>query len=146
MRILVQRVNKASVSIEGEVCGSINKGLLVFFAVHKEDVPETTSWLTQKLLNLRIFPDDQDKMNLSLKEIQGEVLIVSQFTLYGDCSKGRRPAFINSAPPEIASNIYNQFVTEVKKELGNVQTGMFAAKMEVQLINDGPATFILEKF
>lgn len=144
MRIVVQRVTSAQVKVSQDICGKIGKGLLVFFGVHKEDKPEDTVWLVNKMLNLRIFQDDAGKMNLSLKEIGAEVLIVSQFTLYGNCANGRRPDFFETAQPETAEKIYDKFVQEVKKELVQVQTGIFGAYMEVSLVNDGPVTFIID--
>lgn len=143
MRIVIQRVKEAKVIVEGKITGSINQGLLVFLGVHKDDLPEQTSWLVQKLVNLRIFTDDQGKMNLSVKDVKGGILLVSQFTLYGNCLEGRRPDFIQAAPPTLAEPIYEKFGLEVVNELGSVQKGVFGAKMEVSLINDGPVTFII---
>lgn len=144
MRVVIQRVKQAAVVVEGETVGEIGKGLLIFFGVHKEDRPEATTWLVNKTLNLRIFQDENGKMNRSLKEIEGEALVVSQFTLYGNCMNGRRPDFISTAAPEKAIPIYEKFVGEIRAELGNCQTGKFGAYMEVSLVNDGPATFIVE--
>jgi D-tyrosyl-tRNA(Tyr) deacylase len=144
MRIVVQRVKKASVTVDGEVCGTIQKGVLVFLGVTHQDTPEQTSWLVNKLVNLRLFPDAQGKMNLGLKEVEGQILVVSQFTLYADCSEGRRPDFANAANGASAEIIYNKFVNEVKVTMGAVQTGKFGASMEVSLVNDGPVTFIIE--
>lgn len=144
MRIVIQRVTSAKVEVEEKIVGSIGKGALVFFGAHKEDSASQTLWLAQKLVNLRIFADSQDKMNLSLLDIQGEVLIVSQFTLYGDCSEGRRPAFTDAAPPEIAKSFYEKFIAEVTEQKLRVQTGMFGARMQVSLVNDGPITLILD--
>lgn len=144
MRVVIQRVKEASVTVEGVVTGRIGKGFLVLFAVHKDDVPESTTWLAQKICNLRIFTDPQGKMNLALKDVGGGVLVVSQFTLYGNCMNGRRPDFIQSASGDTAEAIYDKFVDEIGKEMGSVQTGVFAAKMEVALVNDGPVTFIIE--
>lgn len=143
MRIVIQRVLNAQVSVEGKVVGSIQNGALVLFGVHKEDHPEQTLWLANKLIHLRMFSDAQNKMNLSLLDIEGEVLIVSQFTLYGNCSEGRRPEFTASAPPEIAKTIYEKFIDEVRQHV-KVQTGRFGTAMQVSLINDGPVTFILD--
>jgi len=145
MRAVVQRVLEANVSIDGAVCGSIGKGLLVLLGVHKEDQPDDTTWLVNKLIGLRIFEDQHGKMNLSLQDVAGEMLVISQFTLYGNCANGRRPDFLNAAPPATAIPIYEKFVDEVKKELGKVQTGRFGAYMKVSLVNDGPVTIIVEK-
>lgn len=144
MKVVVQRVKEASVTVNGEVTGQIGKGLLVLFGVKNGDRPEETTWLLNKLVNLRIFSDEQGKMNLSVKEIGGEILLVSQFTLYGDCKNGRRPDFFESAPPDVAEAIYDKFVAEVAREMGKVHTGRFGAMMEVRLINDGPVTLIIE--
>ena len=144
MRLLVQRVKEASVKVDGEICGAIGPGLLVLFGVHKEDTGEEIKWLVNKLVNLRIFRDEQDKMNLSVKDTEGEILVVSQFTLYGNCQNGRRPDFIQSASGEKAKTIYENFVNAVTKEMGSVQTGRFAAYMEVSLVNDGPVTMIID--
>lgn len=143
MRVVVQRVKEARVLVEEKVVGSIGKGLLILFGVHKDDSPKKISWLVQKLVHLRIFPDEEGKMNRSLLDSKGEALVVSQFTLYGNCSEGRRPDFFESAPSALAKPIYETFVEELKKELGKVQTGVFGAYMEVALINDGPVTFII---
>ncbi len=144
MRIVVQRVKEAQVKVEDEVVGKIGKGVLVFFAVHKDDTPDKTLWLAQKLIHLRLFGDERGKMNLCLEEVKGEVLIVSQFTLYGNCIEGRRPDFIESAPPALACPIYEKFVEEVKKYIPKVDTGVFGAYMEVSLVNDGPITFLID--
>ena len=140
MRAVVQRVKKASVEVDGKVVGQINQGLLVLFGVHKDDTPEQTTWLAKKITDLRIFSDAQGKMNLSLLDIQGEILIVSQFTLYGNCHEGRRPSYSDAAPPDKAKAIYEKFVSEFK----NAQTGIFGAYMDVALINDGPVTLIID--
>lgn len=144
MRIIIQRVANAKVEVDGKIVGAIGKGALVLFGVHKNDVPPQTLWLANKLTQLRIFADAEDKMNLSLLDIQGEVLIVSQFTLYGNCSEGRRPAFTDSAPPDLAKKLYEKFIAEVSAQKLKVQTGIFGAKMQVSLLNDGPVTFILD--
>jgi D-aminoacyl-tRNA deacylase len=146
MRLLIQRVKEARVSVNNKICGQINQGLLVFLGVHKDDNPSKTDWLVNKLVNLRIFHDQEDKMNLDIQQTGGNVLLVSQFTLYGNLESGRRPEFTEAALPEPAFLLYEQFVSELTKTLGRpVQTGIFGAIMEVSLINDGPVTFLLER-
>lgn len=144
MKIVLQRVKEAKVVVDGKTVGSIQKGLLALLGIHKEDTPEKIAWGVNKLVNLRIFSDAQDKMNLSLKDIQGEALIVSQFTLYGNCVNGRRPDFMESAPPSLAEALYENFLESLKKEGVKVESGVFGAYMEVSLINDGPVTLLLE--
>lgn len=144
MRLVIQKVKHANVMVDDEVCGKIGPGLLVFLGVHKTDKPENTTWLVNKLLNLRIYEDEGGKMNRSVKEINGEVLIVSQFTLYADCSSGRRPDLFEAASGPEAEIIYNKFVVEVEKDLGRVQTGRFGALMEINLCNVGPITLIID--
>ncbi len=143
MRIVIQRVSEASVDVEGKTVGSIGRGSLVFFGAHRDDQASQIPWLASKLVNLRIFSDAQDKMNLSLLDIQGSLLIVSQFTLYGNCREGRRPSLFDAAPPDQARSLYEEFVAEVKKSVP-VQTGIFGAMMQVKLINDGPVTFLID--
>lgn len=145
MKALIQRVKEASVTINSEVYSAISSGLLVFLGVEKGDSGENAEKLAQKLVSLRIFEDEQGKMNKSLTDIQGEMLVVSQFTLCGDCKKGTRPSFDKSAPPEIAEPLYETFVKKVKALNVPVKTGKFRAMMEVKLINDGPVTFMVEK-
>lgn len=145
MRLVVQRVKESRVHVDGACIGQIEKGLLVYLGIHRNDTFASIPWMVNKLINLRIFEDAQGKMNLSLKETGGEVLVVSQFTLYGNCANGRRPDFLEAARPAEAEALYNQFVEEVRKELGRVQTGQFQATMEVYSINDGPVTFWIEK-
>lgn len=144
MKVLIQRVKQASVTIEGNLYSSINKGILAFVGIEKEDTIEQVQKLAKKVVGLRIFPDENGKMNLSLIDTQGEMLIVSQFTLCGDCKKGTRPSFDKSAHPDLANNLYEKFIEEVKTYGIKVQTGKFAAMMDVGLINDGPVTFMLE--
>ena len=144
MKIVIQRVQKASVVVDGKTVGEIGQGLLVLLGIHQADQSGQIIPLVEKLINLRIFKDEQDKMNLSLLDIEGELLIVSQFTLYANCNSGRRPSFTDSAPPEMAKTLYEQFVKEAKNRAHNVQTGIFGAYMEVNLINDGPVTILLE--
>jgi D-tyrosyl-tRNA(Tyr) deacylase len=145
MRLVVQRVKNAKVTVDNRVTGKINEGFLVLLGVTHSDTKETADFLVKKLCNLRVFKDENDKMNLSIKDINGELLIVSQFTLYADCQKGNRPSFVNSAKPEYANELYEYFVSETRKEVKNVQTGEFGAHMDVELLNDGPVTIILEK-
>jgi D-aminoacyl-tRNA deacylase len=145
VKLIVQRVNEAAVKVEDQTVGQIGKGVLVFFGVHKEDTHEKVSWLAQKLIHLRLFSDQNKKMNLSLREVEGAALIVSQFTLYANCLESRRPDFSQTAPPQVAQPLYEQFVAELKKELPRVETGIFGAEMEVSLINDGPVTFVIER-
>lgn len=144
MRLLIQRVNSASVTVDGKVISQIDKGIVAFLGIHKDDHQENIHWLIDKMLALRIFEDNAGKMNLSLLDIQGQVLIVSQFTLYGDCSSGRRPDLFSAMKGNGAEMIYNQFVNETKQKYPNVQTGIFGAYMQVSLINDGPVTFMIE--
>jgi len=144
MRLVVQRVKSASVLADGELTGSIGEGLLVFIGIHKEDVPEDTCWLVNKLVYLRIFSDDQGKMNRNLKDVNGAILLISQFTLYGNCLSGRRPDFFEAASGEQAKHLYNKFIEEVKSEKVEIQTGRFGAHMEITSVNNGPITLILE--
>jgi D-tyrosyl-tRNA(Tyr) deacylase len=144
MRLLVQRVKEARVEVEDKIVGSIGSGLLVLFGAHKDDQPQQIPWLAEKLTHLRIFEDSQGKMNLSLLDVKGSVLIVSQFTLYGDCREGRRPSFSDAAPPPFALSLYESFVKAVKKNISHVETGVFGAYMQVHLINDGPVTVLID--
>lgn len=144
MKALIQRVKKAQVIVSKEIVGEIAHGLLVFLGIHSQDQLSQTTKLVKKIAELRIFNDTDEKMNLSVKDVFGGVLIVSQFTLYANCLNGRRPDFISAAPPQIALPIYEKFVEEMKKEVLQVQTGRFGAPMEVSLINEGPATFLIE--
>ena len=141
MRILIQRVKKSSVEIDEKVVAQIGRGLLVFVGICEPDNDEDIEYLTSKLVNLRIFDDETGVMNLSVKDINGEILIVSQFTLYASTKKGNRPSYILAAKPEISVPLYNKFCGEIVKKLGKpVQTGVFGADMQVSLVNDGPVT------
>ncbi len=146
MRLVVQRVSEASVTIDGEISGEIGNGLLVLAAVHTHDDQKLLRWAADKVMKLRIFEDENGKMNRSVTDTGGEILIVSQFTLYGDVRKGTRPSFINSAPPDKAEQLYDRFVEYMENNFsGKVATGKFAAMMQVKLINDGPVTIIIER-
>jgi D-tyrosyl-tRNA(Tyr) deacylase len=145
MKAIIQRVTNASVEIRGKIYSKIGKGLLVLLGVEEDDTEDKIGWLCQKIINMRIFSDDKDKMNLSVNEIKGELMIVSQFTLLADCSKGNRPSFIRAAKPEKAEKIYKLFIDESRKYGLSVKTGQFGAMMKVSLTNDGPVTIILEK-
>lgn len=145
MKALIQRVKRASVTIDGELYSKIGKGLLVFLGVEKEDTVENCEKLSQKVLNLRIFEDENDKMNLSVNDVKGEILVVSQFTLCGDCKKGTRPSFDKAAHPDIAVKLYEDFVEKIRASGLKTETGKFRAMMDVELINDGPVTFMVEK-
>ena len=145
MRLLIQRVSKASVKVEGECVGKINKGFLVFLGITHEDTKDNVDYLVNKLYNLRVFEDENEKMNLSIKDINGEILIVSQFTLYADTSHGNRPSFINAAKPYEANELYEYFIEKAKQTGLKIEAGIFGADMKVELLNDGPVTILLEK-
>ena len=145
MKIVLQRVAQASVRVGGEDIATISRGLLVLFGAEQNDDETKVVFLAEKILNLRIFSDERGKMNLSCLDISGEVLVVSQFTLAGDCSKGRRPGFDNAAPSNEAKILYQNFIHQISKSGLNVNTGEFGADMQVELINDGPVTFTLER-
>lgn len=145
MKALIQRVKSASVKIEGQVYSQINAGMLILLGVEKEDKIDNAQKLCEKLINLRIFDDENGKMNKSLLDVKGEILVVSQFTLLGDCKKGTRPSFDKAAGPEFANELYEEFVKEISSFGLIVKTGKFQAMMDVSLINDGPVTFMLEK-
>lgn len=145
MKTLIQRVKRASVTINGKLFSAIDNGLLVFLGVQKGDSRENADKLAQKLVNLRIFEDGNDKMNLSLKDVKGQMLVVSQFTLCGDCKKGTRPSFDNAELPQKANELYEYFVSQIKAQGIETKTGKFGAMMDVALINDGPVTFMVEK-
>jgi D-aminoacyl-tRNA deacylase len=144
MRAVLQRVSRAAVVIDGETVGAIERGLLVLLGVAPADTPDEAQWLAEKAAGLRIFRDEAGKMNLSVADIGGGVLVVSQFTLYGDCRKGRRPSFLDAAPPEVAVPLYEAFVNALRALGLPVATGRFGAMMQVELINDGPVTLILD--
>ena len=145
MKLVVQRVKNAKVEVEGKTVGSINQGFLVLLGVTHTDTKAEADYLVKKLCNLRIFEDDNGKMNLGLKDVEGELLIVSQFTLYADCSQGNRPSFINAANPDVANELYEYFCEKCKEQNIKVEKGIFGADMKVSLLNDGPVTIILEK-
>lgn len=145
MRILIQRVAHAAVEVDGQTIGQIEQGALVFVGITHNDTATQVTYLANKLIHLRIFQDDRGKMNQSLVDQKGSVLIISQFTLYADCNEGRRPSFIQAAPPDIAKPLYEQFVTEVRRAGIPVETGLFGAEMNVSLRNDGPMTLLLER-
>lgn len=142
MRALVQRVSEASVTVSGEVTGQIGRGLVVFLGIRKDDTPSRADQLAQKVIQLRIFPDEQGKMNRSLAEISGELLVISQFTLYGNTRKGNRPSYTEAARPELAEQLYKYFVNACREKGILVGTGIFQAHMDVRLVNDGPVTLI----
>lgn len=144
MRAVVQRVSSASVSVKGKLIGKIGNGLLVLLGVRSSDTRDDADYLVEKLLNLRIFEDNDGKMNRSLIDTSGELLVVSQFTLYGDTRRGRRPSFVDAAPPERANTLYEYFVAQSKRHTKKVETGQFQAMMDVQLVNSGPVTILLD--
>ncbi len=144
MKFLIQRVNSASVTVDGGVVGSINKGLLVFVGVLDGDTKETADKLVRKLIGLRIFSDAEGKTNLSIKDVNGELLIVSQFTLAADCKKGNRPSFTNAGAPDVANGMYEYIISECAKQVAKVEHGEFGAHMTVDLSNDGPFTIIFD--
>jgi len=144
MRAVVQRVSRAKVSVGKEIVGEIGRGVLVLLGVSVRDSDKDAVYLADKVLNLRIFEDAEDKMNRSLLDIKGQLLVVSQFTLYGDSTRGRRPSFIDAAPPERANRLYESFVNEARKQVTKVATGRFQAMMDVELVNDGPVTILLD--
>ena len=144
MKIILQRVKNASVTINNLLFNKINSGFLVLIGIKSTDNEQDVDYLVKKLINLRVFSDKNDKMNLSIKDINGELLIISQFTLYGNCEKGNRPSFIDAAKPEIAIPLYDLFIQKCKSEIPIVKTGKFGADMQVNLINDGPVTIIID--
>lgn len=145
MRVVVQRVARASVTVEGRVTGSIGRGLLVLVGFAPGDTPETVEWMADKVAGLRIFADGEGKMNLDVGQVAGSLLVVSQFTLYGDASKGRRPSFVGAAAPQVAIPLYHAFIARLKARQLPVETGEFGAMMDVELVNQGPVTLILER-
>jgi D-tyrosyl-tRNA(Tyr) deacylase len=144
MRILLQRVSEASVKIEGKINGQIGHGLLLLVGICAEDKQDDIDWLIQKIVNMRIFSDENGKMNLSIQDIQGEILLISQFTLHASTKKGNRPSFIEAARPEIAIPLYENFITQLKLSNLKLETGVFGADMKVSLVNDGPVTIWLD--
>lgn len=145
MKLVIQRVANAKVEVDNKIVGKIGQGFLVLFGAGEGDTKEQADFLVEKLCNLRVFEDENGKMNLSIKDINGELLIVSQFTLYADCKKGNRPSFVNAMPPKEANELYEYFMEKCRKIVKNVEKGIFGADMKVNLVNDGPVTIILEK-
>ena len=144
MKYVIQRVTHASVEVEGEIIGKIKKGFLVLIGVSEDDTKEIADKMIKKLIGLRIFEDENGKTNLSLKDVDGELLLISQFTLYADCKKGNRPSFIKAGNPELANRLYEYIIAECKKQIPVVETGSFGAEMHVELLNDGPFTIVLD--
>ncbi|MCF8001221.1 MAG: D-tyrosyl-tRNA(Tyr) deacylase [Halanaerobiales bacterium] len=144
MRAVVQRVKNAKVEVDDEEIGAIDSGLLVFLGIGNEDSMDDIDYLIDKIVNLRIFEDKEDKMNLSAMDLGKDIMVVSQFTLYGDCRKGKRPNFLNAAPPDKAERLYDVFINKIKKYDLNIETGEFKAMMDVDLVNDGPVTLLID--
>ena len=144
MRALIQRVTSANVKVDGEIVGKIGKGFLVFLGIYEEDTEEKIEKLTKKIVNLRIFNDENDKMNLSIKDVKGEILLISQFTLCADTRKGNRPSFVSAKNPKDANMIYEKTIENIKNENIVVEKGIFGADMKVELLNDGPVTILLD--
>ncbi|HOK43526.1 MAG TPA: D-aminoacyl-tRNA deacylase [Thermoclostridium caenicola] len=145
MRAVVQRVSRAEVRVDQKTVGKIGKGILVLLGIGQDDGDQDLQWLADKVMNLRIFEDENDKMNLSVLDVGGQVLVVSQFTLYGDCRKGKRPSYSSAAAPQDAEKLYEAFVKFIEEKYGiKVETGIFQAMMEVELVNDGPVTLLLD--
>jgi D-aminoacyl-tRNA deacylase len=145
MKAVVQRVKKASVTVDGNIVGNIGFGLVVLLGIHEHDSDQELQWMAEKLIKLRIFEDEDGKMNISVKDVAGDILLVSQFTLYGDLKKGTRPSYIEAARPEVAIPIYEKMIQILKNEGIRVETGIFGAMMDVELVNSGPVTIILER-
>ena len=144
MKCVIQRVNKASVAVDGKICGAISKGILVFLGISDADTEQDIKWLAEKITGLRIFEDENEKMNFSLIDVKGEMLIISQFTLFGNCKKGKRPDFTAAGKPEFAKSMYLQFIEYCKNYVDRVECGIFGADMKVNLENDGPVTLIID--
>ena len=144
MRVCIQRVSRASVSVDGRVVGEIERGFVVLLGVGESDTDKDAEYLCQKTLGLRVFEDDAGKMNLSIQDVRGSLLVISQFTLYGDCRKGRRPSFIEAARPDKANQLYERFVALAREQGTHVECGQFQANMDVELVNDGPVTMLLD--
>ena len=146
MRAVVQRVKQASVAVDGKEVGAVGRGFLVLAGFTATDDDETLRWMARKIVSLRVFEDPDGKMNLGLESVDGSILVVSQFTLYGDCRKGKRPSFDKSAPPDAAEGLYRKFVAIMREEAScRIETGVFQAHMDVNLVNDGPVTLVIEK-
>lgn len=146
MKLVIQRVTRASVTVDGEIVGKIDKGFLVLVGIANTDTKEIADKYLKKLINLRIFEDENGKTNLSLKDVGGELLLVSQFTLYADCKKGNRPSFINAGAPDMANELYEYMIEVCKREVPVVEKGIFGADMKVELLNDGPFTVVLDEY
>ena len=145
MRAVIQRVTKASVTIDGKINGQIENGLLVLLGIEDADTAEDIGWLSSKIINLRIFNDEKDVMNISIKDVAGNILLISQFTLHASTKKGNRPSYIKASKPEIAIPIYEKMITQLSLDLGKeIQTGIFGADMKVELLNDGPVTIVID--
>lgn len=144
MRVVLQRVSRASIEVEGKIIGKIDNGLLLLLGIHVDDSIKELEWMAKKIVGLRIFEDEDGKMNNSLNDVGGSLLIVSQFTLYGDCEKGRRPGFIDAARPEKAIPLYEEFIDRCKKSGVHVESGEFGADMKVDLLNEGPVTLVID--
>ena len=144
MKFVIQRVNHAEVKVDGEIVGKIGKGFLVLIGVGREDTKEDADWYLKKLLGLRIFEDENGKTNLSLADVNGELLLVSQFTLYADCKKGNRPSFVKAGKPDMAEPMYEYIIEKCREQIKNTQKGQFGADMKVELLNDGPVTIVLD--
>lgn len=144
MKALIQRVKYANVKVDGEIKGKIDKGFLILLGVTHEDSEKEVNWLANKIKDLRIFEDENEKMNLSLEDVKGEVLIISQFTLFADCAKGRRPSFIKAARPDLANDLYEKFIEKFKSFNIKTENGIFGADMKVELLNDGPVTIMID--
>ena len=144
MKFVIQRVQNGNVTVDGEIIGSVNHGYVVLIGINDYDTELIAEKMVQKMLHLRIFEDDQGKSNLSLKDVQGELLLISQFTLYADCRKGNRPSFTKAGTPELAEELYEYIISECRKQVPSVQTGSFGANMKISLLNDGPFTIVLD--